>query len=224
MKNKQVYSIGSEIFRTKKDCLTYTRKMIYSLGCCHVTKSHPEYLFFVELLKNHPDENGKKGIGIDFFVIQPNAFNKNNLETLIQRVDGSRIDFSWNLCCAFKKKTNIDKLIRAMRSAISGDIIRFKQEAREAHPLICCKYCQKQIKEEKDFHVDHETPSFYSLKNTFLETHPTRPIDFDEDPKYHSTVFKKEDKEFETKWKCFHTSFCNLQILCKKCNLQKKKK
>jgi hypothetical protein len=218
---KEKYFIGKLPFKTKKDCLNYTRGIISRLGCGKITKDHPEFDFFSELLKNHLDYNGKKGVGIDYFIIQQNSFVKKYYETMIKRIDGTEIDFSWNKCCKFQKKQNtMEQLTKAMRSAINKDIFKFKQEQDF---LLCC-YC-KCNRIEEEYQVDHENPSFLFLKSSFLQqTTQDIPLTFDEDPSSHSTIFHKENEPFEKEWKQFHNTHCNLQILCKKCNLMKKKK
>jgi hypothetical protein len=220
-KTKTKYTIGKLAFSTKKDCLKYTRSIINQLGCCKITKSHAQYEFFSNLLHNHLNSKEKIGVGIDYFFIQPNSFIKKYYETMIKRMDGSEIDFSWNKCCQFKKNNNsMEELIKAMRYATKLDILKFRNK-HEAH--LICSYCHCTDK-EKEYHVDHENPSFHVLKNNFLQsTTKTLPTRFDEDPSNHATIFQKSDEPFEMEWRQFHQQHCNLQILCKKCNLTKKK-
>jgi len=211
------YNIGNLGFKTKKDCETFTRTLIYKLDCCDIKKDHPDYNFFVNLIKNHPEYEIKKGTGIDSFSIVPNPMMNKYRQTVLTRLDGTKIDFSWVNCCQFKERTPKENLIKSMRSAIRFDIMKYKQ----THSLTC-NYC-KTIKEEC-YHVDHDNPSFQTLKDNFLQlTTKQIPTLFADCEKYHYAIFKEEDIEFEKDWVEFHKKNCNLQILCKSCNLRKRK-
>lgn len=87
-----------------------------------------------------------------------------------------------------------------------------------------CMNCKTVNESCNNFHVDHDNPSFKNLRDNFLE------VNFKEIPKtfidcdlYKSKIFKKEDEDFKNKWINYHNNNCNLQILCKKCNLSKKR-
>lgn len=73
---KKKYFIGEKGFTTKKECENYTRKIINNLGCCKIEKSHSDFNFFYDLIKNHPESDEKIGSGIDYFFIQPNPIVK----------------------------------------------------------------------------------------------------------------------------------------------------
>ena len=92
------------------------------------------FLFFHDLLKNHPEYETKKGCGIDYFFIERNPIMKKYYQTMIKRTDGTVIDFSWVYCCQFKVRTNKDDLYRAKRETIKHDTIKFKQSQIK---LIC---------------------------------------------------------------------------------------
>jgi len=40
---------------------------------------------------------------------------------------------------------------------------------------------------------------------------------------YKLTIFKDEDEDFKNDWVDYHNKNCNFQILCRDCNLRKKK-
>ena len=67
----------------------------------------------------------KLGCGIDYFFIQQNPLNKNALQTMIKRLDGSTIDFSWLQCCRFKDRSIDEDLSMAMRFAVQDEILKF---------------------------------------------------------------------------------------------------
>ena len=49
------------------------------------------------------------------------------VQTMISRLDGSNIDFSWVMCTQFKDKTPMQNLIVAMRETISYDTSKYKR-------------------------------------------------------------------------------------------------
>ena len=213
------YNIGNLGFKTKKECETFTRTLIYKLDCCDIKKDHPDYNFFVYLFKNHPEYEIKKGTGIDYFSIVPSPMMNKYRQTMLTRLDGTKIDFSWVYCCQFKERTPKDNLIKSMRSAIRDDIIKYKR----SNSLIC-NDCKTKTEASHDYHVDHDNPSFQTLKDNFLQlTTKQIPTLFADCEKYHYAIFKEADIEFEKDWVIFHKKHCKLQILCKNCNLRKTK-
>ena len=83
---KPKYYIGELEFKTKKDCETYTRNIINTLGCCEIKKDNAYFIFFNNLIKNHPKYELKKGAGIDYFFIEHNPIAK-GYQTMIKNID-----------------------------------------------------------------------------------------------------------------------------------------
>lgn len=218
---KQKYYIGELEFKTKKECENYTRKIINELGCCVINKDHKHFKFFDNLIQNHSDCEDKKGTGIDYFYIQPNPLNQKHFMTMIKRLDGSEIDFSWVYCCQFKERTTTEDLIRSMREAIKHVTINYKQKQSK----LICNFCKTENELYENYHVDHDNPSFKTLKDNFLQlTKKKIPLSFGNCKKYNFMAnFKDEDVDFENEWVDYHNTNCNLQILCRDCNLRKKK-
>jgi hypothetical protein len=175
-------------------------------------------IFFVNLLNNHPHYLEKIGSGIDYFYIQPNPLVKKYYQTMIKRTDDSEIDFSWRYCCQFKERTIMDDLTRAMRCSIKDDIIKFKQQN-----ILKCNKCKTDDEQYENFHVDHNNPSFKNLKDGFLQlTNKPIPTKFSDCNVNKLTIFREENKDFKNEWIEYHNNNCNLQILCRDCNLKKK--
>ena len=59
-------------------------------------------------------------------------------QTMIKRLDGSEIDFSWVYCCQFKERTTSYDLLRAMREAIKYHTIKYKQNQSK----LICNFCK----------------------------------------------------------------------------------
>lgn len=214
------YYIGNIGFKSKKQCEDYTRTIINNLGCCIINREHPQFYFFNNLILNHPSYDEKISVGIDYFYIQPNPLVKKYYQTMIKRLDGTEIDFSWVYCCKFKSKTTTEELLKAMRNSVKYDVIRFKQSQKK----LICNYCNSENELYEDYHVDHHNPSFQLLKDNFLRLIEKQiPTSFTSDLKYKLTIFKEEDEEFKNEWIEYHNINCNFQILCRNCNLRKEK-
>ena len=215
---KMKYYIGKLGFKTKKECENYTRNIINNLGICIINKDHIQFSFFDDLIQNHPNYDGKKGIGIDYFSIEPNPFVNKYYQMRIRRIDGSDIDFSWVYCCQFKERTTREYLINAMREAIKDDTMKYKQQSK-----LICNFCKTENELYENYHVDHHNPSFQTIKDNFLLTKKQIPSSFGDCKTYNRPIFKDEDKDFKSDWVDYHNKNCNFQILCRDCNLRKKK-
>jgi len=213
------YFIGELEFKTKKESENYTRNIINKLGCCIINKDHIYFNFFDNLILNHPECDDKKGIGIDYFYIQPNPVDRRYYQTMIKRLDGHEIDFSWVYCCQFKKRTIRYDLLRAMRESINY----YTNEYKLKQSKIICNFCKIENAPYENYHVDHDNPSFQTLSDNFLQLTKNIPSSFGDCKKYNLTIFKDEDKDFKNDWVDYHNKNCNFQILCRDCNLRKKK-
>ena len=136
----------------------------------------------------------------------------------IHRIDCSEIIFSWVYCCQFKPRTTSENLTRAMRNTISIDTIKYKQNQAE----LICNYCKTTDEPYENYHVDHDTPSFKTLKHNFLQTTKLQiPVLFGDCKINNLLCFKDEDIEFKNQWYEYHKRNSTFQILCKKCNSRK---
>jgi len=213
---KAKYNIGDIQFKTKKECETYTRNIINSLGCCTINKTHTQFNFFENLLKNHQEYTDKMGTGIEYFYIIKNPLNKKCFHAMIQRTDGSKTDFSWLDCCKFKKRSTKEDLTKAMREAVKFDMIEFKRSNK-----LICNLCNVENLPYDKYHIDHVEPSFKTLSEDFLKTKQNIPTTFSECKTTYTTIFKDEDKEFKNEWFLYHHNNCKLQVLCSCCNFKK---
>ena len=210
--NKKIYKIGNKNFKSKKECYMFTKNIIHNLGCCTIKKDHECFNFFDDLLKNHTEYDTKKGSGVDYFSIIRNKYNNNVFNTVLTRIDNSKILFSWPHCCEFKKRSFDWHLSASMRNSISHIVIDFKCKSK----LKCCM-CDIS-NNEVVYHVDHIIP-FIKLKNDFLKiTNHQLPKTFSNCPKYDGCSFSDEDIDFKNDWINYHNDHCKLQILCQPCN------
>ncbi|MCP5060975.1 MAG: DCL family protein [Ignavibacteriae bacterium] len=209
-------------FNTKTDSYRYSKNIIDKIGNeigknekQFVFKTHKDYNFLNDLIKNHIRYDDKIGCGIDFFIIRKNFAGANELN--IQREDGSIESISWSSCAKINTKHN-DKnhLTAAMREAINLTCYEFKKKQEDKS----CRFCG----DDNDIHTDHHNPSFIELQNRFLKENTKIPTKYSKRVGTHKVCFLEEDWDFEKKWKSYHDDNCSLQLLCRSCNLKKSKK
>jgi hypothetical protein len=211
-----MYNIGTISFKFKKQCENYTRNLINNLGVNKkIDHNHLNYTFFCDLLKNHPEYNIKVGCGIDYFYIIQNPVNKQGLQTMIKRIDGTEEDFSWVYCCKFKKRTVIEDLKNAMREAIDIQIFNYKSKCNN----LICNYCKDSNALTK-YHVDHIYP-FSKLYDDFLKDNLDYPKTFGNNKLNFKTCFNDTDNKFKNDWVSYHLNNATFQILCIDCNSKK---
>ena len=210
---KLKYSIGLLEFSSIKQCENYTRNILKNLGFTKIYKNNNHFNFIHDLLKNHNEYNEKVGLGIDYFEIKPNRLNKNP-ELYIHRVDNTDVIFSWRYCCSLKSR---DYLCDAMRSSISKDIIQFKKSSK-----LTCNLCNIENLPFGEFHIDHNKNSFHSIYKKFMEVNTLKIPTIFQRNNFNTCEFMDNDYEFKKNWIEFHNKNCDLQVLCKSCNLKKR--
>lgn len=63
-----------------------------------------------------------------------------------------------------------------------------------------------------------------NIPDNFLQiTNKPIPTNFADCDVYKLTIFKDKNEDFKNEWIEYHNKNCNLQILCRDCNLRKKK-
>jgi len=207
------YIIHDQQFKTKKECLEYTRALLNAMPVCLVRRGDKNFLYLSALIEKHPNYEEKIGCGLDFFSVENGTLNKTSKHLNIYRVDGSVESISWNNCCKFSLNCEYNPkmyLTQAMRTTIAYDTLEYKKNADNE-----CALCKSR---EGSFETDHIYP-FSKIRDEFLATCQTEvPTTFSKCPTYYNTKFKEEDKEFENEWLSYHTAKRSYQILCKNCN------
>ena len=213
------YNIHNQNFKTKFDCYKYTSKLVNSMKNISIDKYDEHFDYFVKLLDNHPDKHEKIKDGIKGFKFQKNPTYK-HYQSFIITNNNDLVNFSFVRCCEFDKKSKKSdteyNLINAMRTAIEYQTIEFKKNNK-----IICSLCKTITALE--YHVDHNKPLFHEITTSFITQNTDTPLTFDKNYNYR-LVFKDCDKIYKNKWCSYHKEMATLQILCKSCNLRKKKK
>jgi hypothetical protein len=229
------YKIGNNYFQTQLEAKQYVRNVIRSINENEVIKENPKFELIHDIIKCHRYYENKKGCGIKSFFITFNNLNKCK-ELNIRRIDDSEIDISYIVCAEDsiidKNKLKVHKssfkLYDAMRQSIKDQIIQFRNNNRGEKEVcaICGINNQGFPNNYIEFQVDHKQPSFKYLRDNFINNKNNdginAPVDFDEN-EFNIPIFREIDNEYMNEWKNYHLQNATYQILCKLCNLRKKK-
>lgn len=198
-------------FPTQKALTAFIRELLQTIGCCTSVKStHPgAYNFFIELFERHPKYPAKLQ-GMTDIQIGRNTMNAQHYELSIVKHTGEVDDISWRQCVTGKA---INYLRAAMRTAITAQIIKFKDTA-----LLRCELCNC-MDADTEYHVDHNK-HFEELACEFLAGRTDIPTEFDS-TNLNTKCFKTKDSTFEDAWQSYHADNATLRILCRSCNLKR---
>lgn len=126
----------------------------------------PEHAAFLsEFILRHPSADVKIGAGIAGFRVAKVAFNTNGF--IVDRVDGTSIDFSYKQC--IRPVTQASKVKFAMRRAIASQVIAIKQSVLpDRDTMIECPITGEVI-DYRNSHVDHIPPkTFAALLQAYI--------------------------------------------------------
>lgn len=119
------------------------------------------------LIDRHPKRDSKVGSGIQEIRVESLGEWKKGKCMFIYRVDGTKIDFSYRKALAGKEPGKLEYVRMACRTAIEGDIIRFKRDCLTADPV--CRYRAIRLWQDNS-HVDHVFPKTFNwLVDNFVE-------------------------------------------------------
>jgi len=172
-----------------------------------------------DLLTYHEEYEKKKGKGIKGFKIQINYYKQRGF--YIYRIDGSSTDFSYLKC--LQPPTLNSKIKAACRTAITEDILNFKEEAFKNSPTLICPL-SKEILTFNSCHVDHFNPTFIDIFNEWITDKKISEQDINQ-TEDNSVRTYFINKDLEKGFRKFHNSKCNLRIISPTThrNLRKKK-
>lgn len=215
------YVFDNKNFKSKRDVDVYIRKVkneiVNETGNSEIRPNNKWYHFLMEIVNVHNDKIDKIGNGIEFFYFIKDVYKNDQLR--IKRIDETTIDCSYLYSKITQKNEEIilnNHLNTALRFSINDQILNYKNK----QPLpLKCNYCG----DDKNCEIDHVKP-FHCIKADFFKTvnKSEIPIDFDDDIENScSRTFKNRDKDFENKWKNFHSEHAVFQVLCRYCNRKK---
>lgn len=174
--------------------------------------------FMLDLLKRHPWADQKIGDGIKQMWIETTDWG--NRGFWLERVDGSKTDFSWVRCVSIPKiSLALADFKKACRHAIAPTIIAFRNKTFLSG-IVHCEINGRQLN-VNDSHVDHKPPNtFEVIINAFINQEG---IDYNSAPitnNWDGAIgVGFTDYEFERKWINFHNSMAELRVISPEANL-----
>ncbi|QPP07546.1 DCL family protein [Streptomyces bathyalis] len=210
--------MGHEHFRTKEAVRDRCRAIRDRYrGQPQVTGENDDH-FLRELLSLHPEYEFKKGSGITGFTVIRNELH-GTYGFAVLRVDGTTIDFSWNVC--LNPPSQLQKVLSCLRRAIKDQVIAHRDAAFMAGP-VSCAITGATIAFKQEAHVDHHAPTFLEIAEGFITSHggPDAFRIADDIPNGFSHA-ELADKELEAAWQEHHQAVAVLRVVTKSANLSR---
>jgi hypothetical protein len=210
----------NKTYETQKEFTVFVRKIIYDeIGICDdILNIYPDkYKILIKILERHPDFQSKSK-NMCNIKIQRNKYNTGN-ETIIIR-DNGEIDIAWHNAITGKHKPEKESLMSAMRSSIDPQIYEFRTNCK----IKCCELCGSVERLQVD-HNDTKKSAFDELAYNFvMENNMEIPDNFGElNDGTHRYCFLEKNSVFRDKWIKYHRLRARLRLLCRNCNLSRKK-
>ncbi|MBL8090838.1 MAG: DCL family protein [Anaerolineales bacterium] len=225
MSKRRTYTIQSEIFPTKNALKKRIQEILYQYKIDQQL-SNGDFLFMIEVLKNHPDYEIKNGVGINAIFVKQNPVYKQHRGFWVARLDGTETDFSYLEC--LKETTHKKKFINACRVAIEP----YTQEYKRTFfnnlngKVYFCPYTNEPLNFIGS-HVHHEEPNtFQQLVKIFVTENMIEINNVEINSAAGDNLIQDtfKDKKLERLWIDFHNSHAKLQIISRKGNLSHSKK
>ena len=211
----------NKVYKTQGEFERYVKKIIYKdIGICNdIKNTYPKkYNLLIKILERHPEFNSKTENMCNIKIVC-DTLNKQALKVLIIKND-REIDISWRCAITGKHKSKKSELTSALRSSIQKQIYEFRRENNNKY----CELCGS----NKKLHVDHNDEvgsAFDELVLKFTKTYNIKiPNKFGEtNDNTHRRCFLEKDNFFKDKWVEFHRQKAILRMLCRTCNINRKK-
>lgn len=218
--SKAKYIINGFEFSSKDEVGQYVRDNILNKYPSNQQISKEHFEFMLALLNGHKKREEKIGVGVKNIWIQPNEFYRTRCFWL-ERLDGSKTDFSYLQCLTEKKDDK--KVKEAARKAVEYFTKEFKRDFFNICENRTCAILNIPITRENS-HVDHIPPNtFDNIFNEFVRENNIDIFDVkllgkgvNADGKIGNWF---NDKELENKWIEFHNKRAVLRVISGTANL-----
>lgn len=166
----------------------------------------------MELIATHPNVEEKIGVGVESFMVT-NMPVYGSRCFVINRVDGTTIDFSY-IACIRGESSHKSKVTAAFRYAVSGQILAFKRLAF-ANDNARCAISGNSVGYD-DVDVDHTPPdTFARIMSDFLTDRGITVDDVGVKENDNRVTHGLVNSELEAAWTEFHRSRARLRVLAK---------
>lgn len=194
----------------------YGFEKIGTVNACRIPRKRKCFAFFLDLFHRHPDfiekTNGNGDDEIKGFAILRNPYF-GHLELAYETKLNVFEPFSFNICITKRCPQPKTYLRRAMRFAVSKQIIKFKK-AKVKDGSFECSRCGV---DDMELHIDHDNPTFETLAAEFMKSKKA-PTNYKRIEGSGMIAFDKEDKKLKNEWEAYHKENAVLQVLCVICH------
>jgi Protein of unknown function (DUF3223) len=192
--------------------------------CQQITADHEdgapiegaELAFLRDLLERHPCAAEKKGSGITAITVETEPQYKTR-HFMLHRADSSCTDFSWRACIT--PPVHEDDCKKAMRAAISSQVIAFRHAQFSAVPSQFCALCGVALSRQAE--IDHAAPKFEELAQAYADAvggWQAVTLESSAEGQIGRTLSAGDAYT----WALFHKTKANLRLLCGPCNRKKR--
>lgn len=176
-------------------------------------KDRKAFIFFNELIKNHPEKETKLADYNGKLCIVQNPINKRDFSLAFYKTNGKSETISWNSCIKGKPDTLKETITKALRDEIQCQIWDFKKNKKY------CSVCKKQIPYDQ-MDIDHcGEMEFKDIAKKYLQNKSFKMSDFKKNPKTCQPNFC--NRIYAKEWQEYHKKYSVLQCLCKQCHKDK---
>jgi Protein of unknown function (DUF3223) len=204
------YHLGMQVFRSKQAVTEAIKTMLAGYAVGAIVRPEDESVI-LDLLQFHPHAQEKIGVGIKRLRVEVPPGYPGQRCFWIERLDGSRIDFSYRQC--LQPASPWVDLTQAMRLAIAPQIVERKTRVFGARTVVQCPVTDVRCTWEQ-MHVDHRPPlTFARLMQDFLLSEGLGPeqIDLDEAAAGIGSVLA--NAEWSQEWQDYHALFADLWVI-----------
>ena len=212
---------SQRVFGSKKAAKDFCRDVLARYRN-NETASEEHSQFLRDLLERHPEAHQKIGCGVKRFF---RAGTGQGTDCFwLERVDGTRTDFSFISCVDAKGKSLYQEFAEACRQAVQADLAEAKKQHFEkfgdSDGKVPCDVTGEKVS-TSEAHLDHKKPlTFQVIVTTFVKAHKIqiRPemLSVPSDAQFVTTF---ADKELEAAFREYHHSVRILRIVKARLNL-----
>lgn len=209
------YTINGQFFPTQQALQQHVSQFLHGHRAPY-RLADDEAAFMLDLLERHPSAETKIGVGVESIWILSNGKFGNGF--YVQRVDGTREDFSYKQC--LRPFTHASKCKFAFRRAVDDQVNAVKRTVFPRSGMrVPCPITGEPMTWETA-HVDHEPPRTFAL---LLETYLSeRGIDYDMiallEPE--AGIGKHLPPALEADWAVWHSRYARLRVISAEANLR----
>lgn len=201
------YVIAGEGFASKRALADRVRTILHGAPIGEIPQEHLPFLS--ALLARHPQAAQKIGPGIRKFYVLAKTHPAPHRGLMVERVDGSVADFSYQKC--IREPSATAKFIETLRREVVDQITAFRHTAFTGAATLECPITKQQF-DKHTAEVHHATPSFAALVASFLEVEHIDPAACEiASPDFGSRSLV--NRELAERWRAFHRANARLKIM-----------